>query len=33
LNLPARAGAIAWAERYAGVLGGNEVDVRELVDD
>lgn len=32
LNLPSRADAIAWADRYAAVLGHNEVDVRELVD-
>jgi hypothetical protein len=30
LDLPSRAEAIAWAERYAAVLGDNEVDVREL---
>jgi hypothetical protein len=30
LELPSRADAIAWAERYAAVLGDNEVDVREL---
>jgi hypothetical protein len=32
LSVPTRADAIAWAERYASVLGDNEVDVRELVD-
>jgi hypothetical protein len=31
LQLPSRADAIAWADRYAAVLGDNEVDVRELV--
>jgi hypothetical protein len=31
LSVPTRADAIAWAERYAAILGGNEVDVRELV--
>jgi hypothetical protein len=31
LQLPNRADAIAWAERYAAILGGNEVDVLELV--
>lgn len=30
LNVPTRADAIAWAERYAAILLGNEVDVREL---
>jgi hypothetical protein len=30
LELPARADAIAWADRYAAILGDNEVDVREL---
>jgi hypothetical protein len=30
LELPSRADAIAWADRYAAVLGDNEVDVREL---
>jgi hypothetical protein len=30
LELPSRAEAIAWADRYAAVLGDNEVDVREL---
>jgi hypothetical protein len=30
LELPSRADAIAWANRYAAVLGDNEVDVREL---
>ena len=28
LNVPGRAEAIAWAERYAAILGDNEVDVR-----
>jgi hypothetical protein len=31
LQLPTRADAIAWAERYAAILTENEVDVRELV--
>jgi hypothetical protein len=30
LELPSKADAIAWAERYAAILGDNEVDVREL---
>jgi hypothetical protein len=30
LELPARSAALAWAERYAAILHGNEVDVREL---
>jgi len=30
LDLPSKAEAIAWAERYAAILGDNEVDVREL---
>lgn len=30
LELPSKAEAIAWAERYADILGVNEVDVREL---
>lgn len=30
LELPSRADAIVWAERYAAILGDNEVDVREL---
>ena len=32
LNLPTRVAAITWAERYAQILDGNEVDVRELLD-
>ena len=32
LNLPDRAAALAWADRYAQILDGNEVDVRELLD-
>lgn len=32
LNLPTKAAAVAWADRYAQVLDGNEVDVRELLD-
>ena len=31
LNLPTKAAAIAWADRYARILDGNEVDVRELL--
>ncbi|HTV24965.1 MAG TPA: YciI family protein, partial [Polyangiaceae bacterium] len=30
LDLPSKADAIAWADRYAAVLGDNEVDVREM---
>jgi len=30
LNVPSRADAIAWADRYAAILVGNEIDVREL---
>lgn len=32
LSEPMRADAIAWAERYAAILGDNEADVRELAD-
>jgi hypothetical protein len=32
LNVPSRAEALAWAERYAAILGENEVDVRELAE-
>jgi hypothetical protein len=32
LNLPTREAALAWADRYAAVLGDNEVDVIELRD-
>jgi len=32
LDVPSRADAIAWAERYAAILGDNEVDVRELAE-
>jgi len=32
LNVPTRAAALAWADRYAAVLGDNEVDVREFAD-
>ena len=32
LNLPSRAAALTWATRYADILEGNEVDVRELLD-
>ena len=32
LDVPSRADAIAWAERYAAILGNNEVDVRPLAD-
>jgi len=31
LQLPSRADAIAWANRYASILTENEIDVRELV--
>jgi hypothetical protein len=30
LEVPTRGDAIAWAERYAAILGDNEVDVREM---
>jgi len=30
LSLPSRTEALAWADRYAAILGDNEVDVREL---
>jgi hypothetical protein len=30
LNVPSRADALSWAERYAAILGDNEVDVREF---
>jgi hypothetical protein len=30
LSLPSREAALAWADRYAKILGDNEVDVREL---
>lgn len=30
LDLPSRADALSWAERYAGILGDNQVDVRPL---
>ncbi|MEO8178883.1 MAG: YciI family protein [Deltaproteobacteria bacterium] len=32
LNVPSRPDALAWAERYAAILGDNEVDVRELAE-
>jgi hypothetical protein len=32
LNLPTRDEAVTWAERYAAILDGNEVDVRELLE-
>ncbi|RYZ06428.1 MAG: hypothetical protein EOO73_15740 [Myxococcales bacterium] len=32
LQLPSKAEALAWADRYAAILGDNEVDVRELND-
>ena len=32
LDVPSRADALAWAERYAAILGDNEVDVRELAE-
>jgi hypothetical protein len=30
LELPSKADALAWADRYAAILVKNEVDVREL---
>jgi hypothetical protein len=30
LSLPSKAEALAWADRYAAILGNNEVDVREM---
>lgn len=30
LNMPSKAEALAWADRYAAILDGNEVDVREV---
>ena len=30
LNLPTKNAALAWAERYAAILAGNEVDVCEI---
>lgn len=33
ISLPTREAVVAWAERYAGILDGNEVDVREVLDD
>ena len=30
LSLPSKAEALAWADRYAAILGDNEVDVREM---
>jgi hypothetical protein len=32
LSLPSRADAVKWAERYAAILDGNEVDLLELYD-
>jgi hypothetical protein len=32
LNLPTQQSALAWADRYAAILGDNEVDVRELTE-
>jgi hypothetical protein len=32
LTLSSKAEAIAWADRYAAILGDNEVDVRELTE-
>jgi hypothetical protein len=32
LSVPSRADALAWAERYAAILGNNEVDVFELAE-
>ena len=31
LEVPAIEHALAWADRYAAILGGNEVDVREVI--
>ena len=31
LNVPSLADAKAWSERYAAILEGNEVDIRELI--
>jgi hypothetical protein len=31
LEVASKAAALAWADRYAAVLGGNQVDVREIV--
>jgi hypothetical protein len=31
LEVPSKEAALAWADRYAAVLGDNQVDVRELV--
>lgn len=33
VRFPTREEAIAWAERYAAILHGNEVDVQEVLDD
>jgi hypothetical protein len=33
LSLPSRAEAVAWADRYAEILEGNEVDLREVLED
>ena len=30
LELPSKAEVIAWADRYAAILGDNEVDIREV---
>jgi hypothetical protein len=32
IDVPTRADALAWADRYAAILDGNEVDVRALVE-
>jgi hypothetical protein len=32
IDVPSRADALAWADAYAAILDGNEVDVRRLVD-
>jgi hypothetical protein len=32
LELPSKPEALAWADRYAAILGDNEVDVREVHD-
>jgi hypothetical protein len=30
LNLPSKQEALAWADRYAAILGDNEVELREV---
>ena len=32
LGVPTKAAALAWADRYAAILGDNEVDVRQLAE-